>query len=65
MASRVLSKAAAAGLLSLALALAGVTAQADVGTPEDRAALFEYLIEKTMLREGFSPFKIEQFDMDV
>jgi hypothetical protein len=65
MASRVLSKAAAAGLLSLALALAGVTAQADVGTPEDRAALLEYLIEKTMLREAFSPFKIEQFDMDV
>ena len=36
-----------------------------VSTPEDRAALFEYIIEKTMEREAFSPIKNEKLNLDI
>lgn len=38
---------------------------ADTSTPEDRAALFEYLLEKTMARESFSPIKNKNLSLDV
>ena len=34
-------------------------------TPEDRAALFDYLVEKTMAREAFSPIKNERLGLNV
>jgi hypothetical protein len=36
-----------------------------VSTPEDRAALFGYIIKKTMERESFSPVKNRILDLDV
>ncbi len=36
-----------------------------VGTAEDRKALFEYLLEKTMEREAFSPAKNRHLGLDV
>jgi hypothetical protein len=38
---------------------------ADTSTPEDRAALFEYLLEKTMARESFSHVKNQNLSLDV
>ena len=38
---------------------------ADTSTPEDRKALFEYLMEKTMIRESFSPVKNLKLGLDV
>jgi hypothetical protein len=38
---------------------------ADTSTPEDRAALFEYLLEKTMARESFSPVKNQNLNLDI
>jgi len=38
---------------------------ADNSTPEDRAALFEYLLEKTMARESFSPIKNKNLSLDI
>lgn len=38
---------------------------ADTSTPEDRAALFEYLLEKTMARESFSPIKNKNLSLYV
>lgn len=34
-------------------------------TPEDRAALFDYILEKTMAREAFSPIKNQKLNLDV
>ncbi len=36
-----------------------------VGTPEDRAALFEYLVEKTYERDALSPFKHPGMESEV
>jgi hypothetical protein len=38
---------------------------ADTSTPEDRAALFDYLLAKTMERESFSPIKNQKLGLDV
>jgi hypothetical protein len=37
----------------------------DPGTPTDRAALFDYLLEKTMEREAFSPVKNDGLRLNV
>lgn len=36
-----------------------------VSTPEDRAALFDYVLMKTMEREAFSPIKNQKMNLDV
>ncbi len=41
------------------------TAPPGPGTPEDRAALFDELMEKTMAREAFSPIKNERLGLDI
>ncbi|MGD8540450.1 MAG: hypothetical protein PVI66_17190, partial [Candidatus Aminicenantes bacterium] len=38
---------------------------ADTSTPEDRAALFDYLLAKTMERESFSLIKNRKLGLDV
>jgi hypothetical protein len=38
---------------------------ADTSTSEDRAALFDYLLAKTMERESFSPIKNQKLGLDV
>lgn len=38
---------------------------ADPSTPEDRAALFDYIYAKTMAREAFSPIKNERLGLDI
>ena len=35
------------------------------GTPEDRAALFDYLVETTFAREALSPIKNERLGLDI
>ncbi len=37
----------------------------DPGTPEDRAALFDSLLAKTMEREAFSPIKNQRLGLDI
>jgi hypothetical protein len=37
----------------------------ETSTPEDRAALFDYLLKKTMARESFSPIKNKKLGLDV
>ena len=36
-----------------------------ISTPEDREALFDYILEKTLQREAFSPIKNQRLDLDV
>ncbi len=57
----------ALGILSLAGQSSLGTAQHPPGpsTPEDRAALFDYLLEKTFERESFSPIKNERLELDI
>ena len=50
--------------LALATALSGATEE-DIGTQEDRAALFDYLFEKTMEREAFSEIKNQRLGIDI
>ena len=38
---------------------------ADTSTAQDRADLFEYILEKTMVRESFSPIKNRKLGLDV
>lgn len=38
---------------------------ADTSTPEDRAALFDYILAKTLEREAFSPIKNQKLNLDV
>ncbi len=35
------------------------------GTPEDRAALFDQILEKTLMREAFSPIKNNKLHLDI
>jgi hypothetical protein len=42
-----------------------INLMADTSTPEDRAALFDYLLAKTMERESFSPIKNQKLGLDV
>ncbi len=57
----------ALGILSLAGQSSLGTAQHPPGpsTPADRAALFDYLLEKTFERESFSPIKNERLELDI
>jgi hypothetical protein len=38
---------------------------ADTSTPEDRAALFDYILAKTLEREAFSPIKNRRLGLDI
>ncbi len=51
-------------ILPICCLLAGLVS-ADPGTTEDRAALFDYLLEKTFEREAFSPIKNRNLNLDV
>lgn len=56
--------------LALVLVLCGACGPRDVaeprtGTPEDRAALFDYVLTKTLEREAFSPVKNARLSLDV
>ncbi len=42
-----------------------INLMADTSSPEDRAALFDYLLAKTMERESFSPIKNRKLGLDV
>lgn len=42
-----------------------LSAAADPGSKQDREALFDYLLEKTLARESFSPVKTERLGLDV
>lgn len=52
-------------LLAAALTVLGRVASSDVSTPEDRAALFEDIVAKTLRREAFSPVKNRILALDV
>lgn len=52
-------------ILVLMLGAASCAESSPVGTPEDRQALFDYLVEKTAERESFSPVKNERLAFDV
>ena len=51
--------------LAASLALVAGPAAADAGTAVDRAALFDYLVDRTMQRGAFSDFKMRALDYDV
>ena len=51
-------------ILALCCVLSG-RVSADPGTAEDRAALFDYLLEKTLERDAFSPIKNRRLNLDV
>lgn len=53
------------GLVLVFVFLCDVSIAEDVATREDRAALFDYLLAKTMERESFSPVKNQALDLDV
>jgi hypothetical protein len=52
------------GLLA-AITIGGVSETVDVSTREDRAALFDYLYEKTLEREAFSEIKNQRLGLDI
>ncbi len=52
-------------LLVLLISSLPLALHADPGTREDRAALFDYLLEKTLERESLSPIKHETLGLDV
>ena len=54
-----------AALCAAALIAAAGTGHADPGTRADRAALFDYLLVKTLERESFSPIKNRTLGLDV
>ena len=49
----------------LGLSIGGCSAESPLGSAEDRKALVDYLIGKTMEREAFSPIKNKRLDLDV
>jgi len=51
--------------VGLTLATALNATEGDIGTREDRAALFDYLYEKTMEREAFSEIKNQRLGLDI
>ena len=51
-------------ILPLCCLLAGFVS-ADPGTAEDRAALFDYLLDKTLERGAFSPIKNRNLNLDI
>ena len=51
-------------ILPLCCLLTGL-AGADPGTAEDRAVLFDYILEKTMERGAFSPIKNRNLNLDI
>lgn len=53
------------GVMVLGLAIGGCSAESPLGSAEDRKALVDYLIGKTMEREAFSPIKNKRLDLDV
>ncbi len=55
----------AVSAISVVALLGNLSAADDVGTREDRAALFDYLLTKTMERESFSPVKNQNLGLDV
>ncbi len=55
----------ALGLLLFAISLVALLEAADVSSREDRAALFDYLYEKTMEREAFSEIKNRRLGLDI
>jgi hypothetical protein len=49
----------------LLLSYVFISCSADVGSREDRAALFDYILAKTIERESFSPVKNDNLQLDV
>ncbi len=64
-ASNKLSKYAVKAAVVMIIATASCSAASSVGSREDREALVDYLIEKTMQREAFSPVKNMRLNFDV
>ena len=52
-------------VMILSFALGSCTAESPSGSAADRKALVDYLIDKTMEREAFSPIKNERLNLDV
>jgi len=59
------STAAILAVLSLVVLTVSCSAKVSGSNEEDRRALVDYLIEKTMEREAFSPVKNERLNLDV
>lgn len=59
-----LSKGVILAMIPLLLPIS-CTKTSGVSTAEDREALFDYILEKTMERESFSPIKNQKLNLDV